>query len=156
MSVIRIIILVTHPNPPPLGLRLSPAGQKIMDIPAAPLAYSGNLKTIWLMLRYEVGVNLLYPKIGENGSKGSEFRELSLMLCSPLNRKTMGISIHLRGITKWGRRDCVTAHGLRTDCARTVSSSPRRRSPSVHWYGWSGPVSELSSEELAQSRDLVG
>ena len=53
------------------------------------------------------------------------------MLCSPLNRKTMGISIHVRGITKWGRRDCVTAHGLRTYSARTVSSSPRRRSPSV-------------------------
>ena len=43
----------------------------------------------------------------------------------------MGISIHVRGITKWGRRDCVTAHGLRKYCARTVSSSPRRRSPSV-------------------------
>ena len=68
------------------------------------------------VLRYEVGVNLLYPKISENGSKGSEFRELCLMLCSPLNRKTMGISIHVRGITKWGRRDSVTAHGLRTDC----------------------------------------
>ena len=26
---------------------------------------------------------------------------------------------------------CVTVHGLRTYCARTVSSSPRRRSPSV-------------------------
>ena len=32
---------------------------------------------------------------------------------SPLN---MSISIHVRGIAKWGRRDCVTAHGLRTDC----------------------------------------
>ena len=59
-----------------------------------------------VLLRYEVGVNLLYPKIGENGSKGSEFRELSLMLCSPLNRKTMGISIHVRGITNG---DDVTA-----------------------------------------------
>ena len=35
------------------------------------------------------------------------------------------------GIRKWGRCDCVTAHGLRTYCARTVSSCPRRRSPSV-------------------------
>ena len=43
----------------------------------------------------------------------------------------MGIRIHVRGITKWGRRDCVTAHALRTYCARTVSSSPRRHSPSV-------------------------
>ena len=25
-------------------------------------------------------------------------------------------SIHVRGITKWGRRDSVTAHGPRTDC----------------------------------------
>ena len=89
------------------------------------------------LLRYKSGVNLLYPKIGEirsvcNRADGSEFiRELSLMLCSPLKRKTMGISIHVRGITKRGRRDCVTAHGLRTYCARTVSSSPRRRSPSV-------------------------
>ena len=85
------------------------------------------------VLKYKVVLNLLYPKIGENGSKGSEFRELCLMLCSPLNRKTMGISIHVRGMTKWGRRasDCVTAHGLCTYYARTVSSSPRRRSPSV-------------------------
>ena len=43
----------------------------------------------------------------------------------------MGIRIHVRGITKWGRRDCVTTHGLRTYCTRTVSSNPRRRSPSV-------------------------
>ena len=74
------------------------------------------------LLKYKVGVNLLYPKIGEirsvcNRADGSEFkRELCLMLCSPLNRKNMGISFHVRGITKWGRRDYVTAHGLRTDC----------------------------------------
>ena len=116
--------------------------------------YSGSLL---LLVKYEDGVNLLYPKIGENGSKGSEFKEL----CSMLNWKTMGISIHVRGITKWGRRasDCVTAHGLCTYYARTVSSSPRRRSPSV-------PVRMIlpcirvvvggSSEELASSRDLVG
>ena len=37
------------------------------------------------------------------------------------------------GSEKWERRDCATAHRdvLRTYCARTVSSSPRRRSPSV-------------------------
>ena len=88
------------------------------------------------MLKYEVGVNLLYPKIGEIDPNAMlqwirVQRELCLMLCSPLNRKTMGISIHVRGTTKWGRRDCVTAHGLRTYCALTVSNSPRRRSPSV-------------------------
>ena len=52
------------------------------------------------LFKYKVGVTLLYPKIGENRSSGSEFKELCLMLCSPLNRKTMGISIHVRGITK--------------------------------------------------------
>ena len=53
--------------------------------------------------------------------------ELCFLTRAPLNRKNVGISIHVRGITKWGRRDCVTAHGPRTD----ADSSPRRCSPSV-------------------------
>ena len=32
------------------------------------------------VLEYEVGVNLLYPKIGENRSSGSEFREHNALL----------------------------------------------------------------------------
>ena len=80
-----------------------------------------------ILLRYEVGVNLLYPKIGEirsvcNRADGSEFKR-ELLFVTPFRIKY--------GIGKWGRHDCVTAHGLRTYCARTVSSSPRRRSPSV-------------------------
>ena len=57
------------------------------------------------VLKYKVGVNLLYPKIGAIRSvcyaaDGIRVqKKLCLMLCSPLNRKTMGISIHVRGIT---------------------------------------------------------
>ena len=77
------------------------------------------------LLKYKVGLNLLYPKIGEirsvynaaaRGSVGRVQRNCVYCLVLPaLNRKNMGIRIHVRGTTKWGRRDCVTAHGLRTD-----------------------------------------
>ena len=69
--------------------------------------------------------NLLYPKIGEIRS----------VRYAAMDQKTEGTVLVTRfrikyGVGIWGRRDCVTAHGV-TDCARTVSSSLKRRSPSV-------------------------
>ena len=77
------------------------------------------------MLKYKVGVNLLYPKIGEIRS----------VCYAAMDQKSEGTVFVTRfrikyGLGIWGRRDCVTAHGV-TDCARTVSSSLKRRSPSV-------------------------
>ena len=64
-----------------------------------------------LVLKYKVGVNLLYLKIGE-------MRSVCYTAVDQSSKGTVFVTrFRIKyGFGKWGRRDCVTAHGLRTDC----------------------------------------
>ena len=68
----------------------------------------------------------------------------------------MGISIHVSKITKWGKSDSSDRIGLSPGVCHMSSADLR----GVSYRSWSsglifGQVSELYSEELAQSWDLV-